>query len=497
MEKINKVQIITKASNNTINAKNIKDKITLPLKGNQIDGVYSEVFDKIYQRAMLEELYDELIDKGVIEESKESWKRVCKNIDPVIYNTLKQYDKSEKSKESKSLKYAQIMLKQIDRQMNESKRQYKKRVNLVRRVDLEDNGIELNYDFRNMKILGKGLWNKVKIIRNSIKNRELSKIKILNIQDDQVQPTEQKASNTINGKELAKTIQEFNIPSRKEEKRYKAKKGLLETLKEKANNVEFRKKVGKKLVNAGVLTAMALGAVTIFNTSKAKVANLLNNNQTEVNNRSITENVESKKIDTIITEKTAIEEANIDLKEFLEDSVNLYIGKQTSFRIDEAEYWESPDGKGKRGNINQESELYITDIDVVDEQGLSHYNVADGLSINEIKAKHPNGKLAYHVNRIDEQDRILGWINDAHTIDKINSQITKSRLNTLVNYLTPEAKEIFYNTIKSSNEGVTKSNKDIITTLIREAEQAEKAQNQEPRLEQNYVKKSEQEIGDR
>ena len=88
MEKINKVQIITKASNNTINAKNIKDKITLPLKGNQIDGVYSEVFDKIYQRAMLEELYDELIDKGVIEESKESWKRVCKNIDPVIYNAL-------------------------------------------------------------------------------------------------------------------------------------------------------------------------------------------------------------------------------------------------------------------------------------------------------------------------------------------------------------------------------------------------------------------------
>ena len=497
MEKINKVQIITKASNSTINAKNIKDKITLPLKGNQIDGVYSEVFDKIYQRAMLEELYDELIDKGIVEESKESWKRVCKNIDPVIYNALKQYDKSEKSKESKSLKYAQIMLKQIDRQTNESKRQYKKRVNLVRRVELENNGIELNYDFRNMKILGKGFWDKVKIIRNSIKNRELSKIKILNIQDDQVQSTGQKASNTINGKELAKTIQEFNIPSREEEKRYKAEKGLLETLKEKANNVEFRKKVGKRLVNVGVLTAMALSAVTILNTSKAKVANLLNNNQTEVNNRSITENVESKKRDTIITEKTAIEEANIDLKELLEDSVNLYIGKQTLFRINEAEYWESPDGKGKSGNVNQESELYITDIDVVDEQGLSHYNVSDGLSINEIKAKHPGGKLAYHVNSIDGQERILGWINDAQTIEKIDSQITKSRLNTLVNYLTPEAKEIFYNTIKSSNEGVTESNKDIITTLIREAEQAEKVQNQAPRREQNYVKKSEQEIGDR
>ncbi len=351
MEKTNKIQITTKASNNTIS---IKDKITMPLKGNQIDGVYAEVFDKIYQRVKLEELYDELIDKGIIEESKESWKRVCKNVDPVIYNTLKQYDKLEKGKESKSLKYAQIMLKQIDRQMNESKRQYKKRVDLVRKVELEDSGIELNYDFRNMKIIGKGFWDKVKIIRNSIKNRELSKIKILNIQDDQVQSTGQKPSNTINGKELAKTIQEFNIPSREEEKRYKAEKGLLETLKEKANNVEFRKKVGKRLVNVGVLTAMALGAVTIFNTSKAKVSNLLNNNQAEVNNRSITENIESKKSNQPATEKSVIEEANIDLKQLLEDSVNLYIGKQTSFRIDEAKYWESPDGKGKSGNVNQE-----------------------------------------------------------------------------------------------------------------------------------------------
>ena len=180
-KKTNKIQITTKASNNTIS---IKDKITMPLKGNQIDGVYAEVFDKIYQRVKLEELYDELIDKGIIEESKESWKRVCKNVDPVIYNTLKQYDKLEKGRESKSLKYAQIMLKQIDRQMNESKRQYKKRVDLVRKVELEDSGIELNYDFRNMKILGKGFWDKVKIIRNSIKNRKLSKIKFFNKEDE-------------------------------------------------------------------------------------------------------------------------------------------------------------------------------------------------------------------------------------------------------------------------------------------------------------------------
>ena len=40
-------------------------------------------------------------------------------------------------------------------------------------------------------------------------------------------------------------------------------------------------------------------------------------------------------------------------------------------------------------------------------------------------------------NSIDDQERILGWINDAQTIEKINSQITKSRLNTLINYLSP------------------------------------------------------------
>ena len=116
------------------------------------------------------------------------------------------------------------MLKQIDRYINESKRQYKKRVDIVRRVELEDSGIELNYDFRNMKILGKGFWNKVKIIRNSIKNRKLSKIKFFNKEDEPIQQTEQKASNTINGKELAKTIQEFNIPRRNEIKWYTAEK---------------------------------------------------------------------------------------------------------------------------------------------------------------------------------------------------------------------------------------------------------------------------------
>ena len=472
MEKTNKIQITTKASNNTIS---IKDKITMPLKGNQIDGVYAEVFDKIYQRVKLEEIYDELIDKGIIEESKESWKRVCKNVDPVIYNTLKQYDKLEKGRESKSLKYAQIMLKQIDRQMNESKRQYKKRVNLVRRVELENNGIELNYDFRNMKILGKGFWDKVKIIRNSIKNRELSKIKILNIQDDQVQSTGQKASNTINGKELAKTIQEFNIPSRNKERRYKAEKGLLETLRGKANNVDFRKKVGKRLVNAGILTAIAFGAVTILNTSKAKVTNLLNNNQAEVNRGSITENIESKKSNQIATEKNAIEEANINLKELLEDSVNLYIGRQNSFRINDAKYWETPDGEGKSGTVKPEYEVFVTDVDVTDENGLTHYKVSDRLTLNQIKKSHPNGKFSYHINGITEnRDVILGWVNDKQTIARIDAQMTNSRLKTLMNNLSPEAKEIFYNIVSNNTGKISEDNKDIIVKLINEAQQVEK-----------------------
>ena len=478
MEKINKIQITTKASNNTISVKdlkNIKDQITMPLKGNQIDGVYAEVFDKFYQRAMLEELYDELIDKGVIEESKESWKKVCKNIDPIIYNTLKEYDKVEKSKESKSLKYVQIMLKQIDRYVNESRRQYRKRVNLVRKVELEDNGIELNYDFRNMKILGRGFGDKLKIIRKKKKNRKLSKIKFLNKQDEQIQQTEQKVSTEINGKELAKTIQEFNIPSRNKERRYKAEKGLLETLRGKANNVDFRKKVGKRLVNAGILTAIAFGAVTILNTSKAKVTNLLNNNQTEVNRGSITENIESKKSNQIATEKNAIEEANINLKELLEDSVNLYIGRQNSFRINDAKYWETPDGEGKSGTVKPEYEVFVTDVDVTDENGLTHYKASDGLTLNQIKKSHPNGKFSYHINGITEnRDVILGWVNDKQTIARIDAQMTNSRLKTLMNNLSPEAKEIFYNIVSNNTGKISEDNKDIIVKLINEAQQVEK-----------------------
>ena len=42
-----------------------------------------------------------------------------------------------------------------------------------------------------------------------------------------------------------------------------------------------------------------------------------------------------------------------------------------------------------------------------------------------------------------------------------------------MNYLSPEAKEIFYNIINDNSGKISESNKDILQTLIKEAKQAE------------------------
>lgn len=69
---------------------------------------------------------------------------------------------------------------------------------------------------------------------------------------------------------------------------------------------------------------------------------------------------------------------------------------------------------------------------------------------------------------------ILGWVNDKQTIARMNAQMTNSRLKTLMNNLSPEAKEIFYNIVSNNTGKISEDNKDIIVKLINEAQQAEK-----------------------
>ena len=167
-------------------------------------------------------------------------------------------------------------------------------------------------------------------------------------------------------------------------------------------------------------------------------------------------------------------ELQVNLKETLKEIVDLNIGNNTTFSLTEGTYWESPDGTGAHGNIKAEDKLYISDVDVIDENGFKHYKVSDGLNINEIKEKHPNGTFSYHINCIDEdKEKIYGWVTDDTTIEKIENQMTISRLKTLINYLSPEAKEIFYNIINDNSGKISESNKDILQTLIKEAKQAE------------------------
>ena len=171
----------------------------------------------------------------------------------------------------------------------------------------------------------------------------------------------------------------------------------------------------------------------------------------------------------------------VDIKETIKDAIDLKFGKDTRFNLSVGTYWESPDGTGAHGEIKpEEGSLFVTDVDVLDEKGFKHYGSSDGLSINEIKENHPNAKFSYHINRMyGDKEWICGWVTDEATMEKIDDQMTISRLKTLTNYISPEVKKIFNNILNSDSGKTTEVNKQVIEKIISEAQIAEKEQGQE------------------
>ena len=446
-----------------------KKRIDLPFRGIKFNGKYEELLTPKSKKRLLVRIYNELLKEGVAIENKEKlWKNVCKNIDPYIVNVLKQSDLIENNGEKKYITYAKIMTKDNEKHRYEKNRAYKKRVDLVRKVELEDSGIYINYDLSGMSLFGKGFFDKVKAINKAFKFRRISKPKLFNKKVDETQ-----TEIIYVGKE------EYQKNTSKH--KYVAKMNTIDKLKEETKNAMYKKKIKQRLLKLGTVTLMSIGVATFLSPSKTTNAipvqqdngykssssNEISNNTSEHKNF-IEEESESK-------DANQEEQQQFNMKEILKQSVDLKLGKDTKFNLSEGTFWESPDGTGKSGKVNPNDELFVTDIDVVDENGFKHYNVSDNLTINEIRQKHQNGTFSYHVNCMDkDREKIYGWVTDEKTISKIDNQMTNSRLKTLLNYLTPEAKEIFYNIVSQDSEKITESNKEIIETLIREAKLAEK-----------------------
>ena len=225
---------------------------------------------------------------------------------------------------------------------------------------------------------------------------------------------------------------------------------------------------------------MAFGVANLFsnNNSKTVIANngktaeeiSIANSSTQINESKTRRNI----IEDEKNLKAINDEENFNLKDILKSAVNIKLGTDSKFSLSEGTFWENPNGTGKYGNIKSQDELYVTDIDVIDENGLKHYKITDKINLNEIRKEHQDAKFSYHINCLENgQEKIYGWITDEKVISQIDNKITNSRLKALINYLTPEAQEIFYNIVNNSSKNINKSNKEIIEKLIKEAQLAE------------------------
>ena len=122
------------------------------MKGRNKDNLLIQVFNKLVKDGMSKKEKQKLMDN------------IYENVDPQIVYVLNQYDSLNKNGEKKSTEYAKIMTMDIDRQRYEKKRDYKKRVDLVKMVELENAGISLKYDLSNINFIGKGFVDKLRAI---------------------------------------------------------------------------------------------------------------------------------------------------------------------------------------------------------------------------------------------------------------------------------------------------------------------------------------------
>lgn len=112
---------------------------------------------------------------------KQLEKRISKNIDPTIYMTLFDYDKSSFYKTSKHQAYVEAMLLNIKREPRESNKEYKLRETSIRNKLLNDAGINLEYCLGLPHLFnGNNIFDYFKATKNALKLRKYSNVYFIN-----------------------------------------------------------------------------------------------------------------------------------------------------------------------------------------------------------------------------------------------------------------------------------------------------------------------------
>ena len=151
--------------------------IRTPFRGIQANGFYGEIYSN-YERNII---YSQIVSKSIEfhnemnEDELES--KIRKTIDPNIYKAIQDYEfvlETEFATHTRADDYVEIMLQEVERLSGESDKAYEERVNKLKKEQLADIGIFINYDLRGLMFAKLPLKAKLKMLDDAKKNAGIS-----------------------------------------------------------------------------------------------------------------------------------------------------------------------------------------------------------------------------------------------------------------------------------------------------------------------------------
>lgn len=459
--------------------------------------------------------------------------QISRNIDLSVYQKLGEYDK-ENGFSDKQAQYINIMLKHYRKNSDESLKDYEERVASQRKTLLESYNIEASPKTRQHLSFNRfGISEGMKKIKVSDKVKATSQVKKL--KEDAQKSPKKFFGKILDSFKISKSKIKISAPKgffqklkdKKEKNPEQFKKSRLKVLI--ASGVIALAATGlvagfhgnqKSNPNPASETSIEYfddsesetpsGSYTVPKQSENENSNIAEKEASGVTSKETTSETEKEPeivIESDITEpengkttKTESKVEIIDESETQKESVtssktspnfeksitysaseaarkiikDLNINFNSTFKIQNGNYYETPEETGKYGNYSNfnSNSLKITYVDVITETGVTQYNAYTGLSISKIIAQNPNAKFSYHVETVD--GNVLGW--NSETSNNIEMQMVLGHIKELKSYISSEDME-YLNSLdfeKLSDQNIKK-----VSSVIKEAENTRNVQTQD------------------
>lgn len=185
--------------------------VKTPFRGIQANGFYGEIYSN-YERNII---YSQIVSKSIEfhnemnEDELES--KIRKTINPNIYKAIQDYEfvlETEFATHTRADDYVEIMLQEVERLSGESDKDYEKRVNKLKKEQLADIGIFINYDLRGLMFAKLPLKAKLKMLDDAKKNAGISSKEHIKMMNNFYEEYEDDLSAEDDGKVLVEKVRQ-------------------------------------------------------------------------------------------------------------------------------------------------------------------------------------------------------------------------------------------------------------------------------------------------